>query len=383
MKAYNEILLKNQWVQKMAKDWARKNLIPQETHTAINAAYAHLPYQPNWFVWIGLFIFTLLGIAASTVLFIPLIDTAFAENVLGPVYGVVLYFLLNYLIKERRLHFSAIDNAFLYSILLSFAPLVIQLTDTVGTPPWLVGLAYLPLMLFITYRYGEPLIALGTFLNGLYIVATLALENAWGKLLLPFIFLVYAAIVWYFVRRFMQKAASFYWHVALNWLHIATLVVGYMAGNYFVVREGNAALNDLPDPSPEVALAGLFWLLTFLIPILYLYAAIRWKSLQFLILGSLFLVVSLLTFYHYYPILPGEWATVLLGIAGLGAAIFRMRYFKTSRNGFIYEPEETSEWATLAATIVAAEVGNNAAETPQGPHFGGGSFGGGGGGEGY
>lgn len=383
MKAYNEILLYNQWVQKKAKDWVRKNLITKEQHTAIDATYADLPYQPNWFIWIGLFIFTIIGIAASTVVFLPVIDTSFAETFLGPIYGVAMFFFLNYLIRERKLHFSAIDNAFLYAILLSFIPLVAEISADSRDAPLLMGVVYLPLLLFITYRYGEPLIALGTFLDGLFIIATLAMKNPWGKLLLPFILLLYAGIVWYFVRRFMKKDRSFYWHTALNWLHVATLAVGYAAGNYYVVREGNAALNNLPDPSPEVALAGLFWALTFLIPVLYLYAAIRWRSLQFLILGTLFLVASLYTLYHYHPFMPGDWATALLGLVGIGVAAYLMRYLKTERKGFIYEPEENSEWATLATTILATEVGSHASEPPQGPQFGGGTFGGGGSGEGY
>ena len=383
MKAYNEILIYNQWVQKKAKDWVRKNLITKEQHTAIDAVYADLPYQPTWFIWIGLFIFTIIGISASTVVFLPVIDTAFAETLLGPIYGVAMFFFLNYLIRERKLHFSAIDNAFLYAILLSFLPLAVEIAADSGDAPLLVGLVYLPLLLFITYRYGEPLVGLITFLDGLFILATLAMKNPWGKLLLPFILLLFAGFVWYFVRRFMKTDQSFYWHSALNWLHVAALVVGYAAGNYYVVREGNAALNNLPDPSPEVALAGLFWVLTFLIPVLYLYAAIRWRSLQFLILGTLFLVASLYTLYHYHPFMPGDWATALLGLVGIGVAVYLMRYLKTERKGFIYEPEENSEWATLATTILATEVGSHASEPPQGPQFGGGTFGGGGSGEGY
>ena len=383
MKAYNEILLYNQWVQKKAKEWVRKNLITKEQQTAIDATYADLPYQPSWFIWIGLFIFTIIGISASTVVFLPVIDTAFAETFLGPIYGVAMYFFVNYLIRKSKLHFSAIDNALLYAILLSFIPLAIEISADAGDAALLVSLAYLPLLLFLTYRYGEPLIALGTFLDGLFILATLAMKNPWGKLLLPFILMLYAGIVWYFVRRFLKKDSSFYWNTALNWLHVGTLVVAYAAGNYYVVREGNAALNDLPDPSPEVALAGLFWSLTFLIPALYLYAAVRWRSLQFLILGTLFLLASLYTFYYYHPFMPGDWATALLGLVGIGVAIYLMRYLKTARQGFIYELEENSEWGTLAGTIIAAEVGSHASETPQGPRFGGGDFGGGGSGEGY
>ena len=383
MKAYNETLLKNEWVQRLAHDWARKNFISPDNLKAIEEAYSPMPYRPNWFIWIGLFIFTLLGLSAATIIFLPVIDSEFAEVFLGPVYGVGVFLFLRFLIKDRRLHFSGIDNAMIYAIVASFAPVAFKITELNYNAPWLVGLAYLPLLLFLTYYYGEPLIAVGTFLTTLYVVATLAMEATWGKLLLPFIVMIYAGLIWFFVRKFMNKDRSFYWQTALEWIHIAALVVFYAAGNYFVVREGNAALNDLTGPSPEVALAGLFWLLTFVVPLLYLYATLRWTSLMFLILGSVALVASLVTLHHYYPFIPGDMATALLGLAGILTAVWLMRYLKEAKKGFIYEPEESSEWTTLAGNIVATEVGHSATDTPQGPKFGGGDFGGGGSGEGY
>ncbi len=383
MKAYNEALLKNEWVQALAQDWARKNFISPDKEKAIEQAYSPLPYRPNWFIWIGLFLFTLLGLSAATIIFLPVIDTQFAELFLGPLYGLGVFFFLNFLIKDRRLHFSGIDNAMIYAIAASFAPVVLQITESNYTAPWLVGLSYLPLLLFLTYYYGEPFIATGTFLTALYVVATLAMETAWGKLLLPFIVMIYAGVVWYFVRRFMKKEESFYWQTPLEWVHITTLIVFYAAGNYFVVREGNTALNDLPGPSPEVALAVLFWFLTFAVPLLYLYASIRWTSLTFLILGSIALVASLVTLHHYYPFVSGDLATALLGLAGILTAVWLMRYLKEAKKGFLYEPEENSEWATLAGSIVATEIGHSATNTPQGPKFGGGDFGGAGSGEGY
>ncbi len=383
MKAYNETLLKNEWVQKLAQDWTQKKLITQSQRENIDKVYFPLPYRPNWFIWIGLFIFTILGLSAATVIFLPIIDTQFAEIFLGPIYGLGIFFFLNFLIKDRRLHFSGIDNAMLYAIVVSFVPLVIKITDLNYHAPWLFGLAYLPLLLFLVYYYGEPLITVGTFLTGLFIVASLAMEFAWGKLLLPFIAMLYAGLVWYFVHRFLKKEQSFYWNTAIEWLQVATLSVFYAAGNYFVVREGNAALNDLPDPSPEVALAGLFWLLTFVIPLLYLYAATYWKSLTFLVLGTVALVASLITLHHYYPFIPGDWATALLGLVGIVVAVWLMRYLKETKNGFIYKPEEDSELAILAGNIIATEIGQSATDSPQGPKFGGGDFGGGGSGEGY
>ncbi|WP_373511162.1 hypothetical protein, partial [Persicitalea sp.] len=376
-------LLKNERVQQLARDWMQKKLIAEAQRKNIDQAYSPLPYRPNWFIWIGLFVFTTLGLSAATVIFFPVIDTHFAELFLGPLYGLGVFFFLNFLIKDRRLHFSGIDNAMLYAIMGSFAPVAFQITYTIYATPWLVGLAYMPLLLFLTYRYGEPLIAVGTFLTLLYVVATLAMEFAWGKLLLPFIAMAYAGIIWYLVRRFTRKEGSFYWRTALEWTHIAALIVFYTAGNYFVVREGNAALNDIPDPAPEVALAGLFWFLTFTIPLLYLYAAIRWTSLVFLILGSVALMASLVTLHYYFPFIPGDWATALLGLAGIIAAVWLMRYLKEVKKGFVYTPEKESELSTLAGNIVATEIASSTFESPQEPKFGGGDFGGGGSGEGY
>ena len=97
----------------------------------------------------------------------------------------------------------------IYAIAASFAPLVFQITASSYNAPWLPGLAYLPLLLLLTYYYGEPLIAVSAFLTALYVMAALAMEVAWGKLLLPFIVMIYAGTVWYFVRNFIKKKRVF------------------------------------------------------------------------------------------------------------------------------------------------------------------------------
>ncbi len=384
MKAYDETLLKNQWVQKLAGGWAQKKLITEAQHEAIDLTYAPLPYQPGWFLWIGLFVFTVFALSSALGLFaLFTIDTSFAENFLGPIFGIAVFFFLNFLIKDRKLHFSGIDNAMLYAIALSIAPSLSNFIDHLGLAAWILGLMYLPLLLFLIYRYGEPLIAAGTLLTGLFVLATLAMNFSWGKLLLPFLAIMYAALIWYFVQRFLQRDRSFYWHTALRWVRIAAITVCYAAGNYFVVREDNAAINELTGPSPEVALSGIFWFLTFAIPLLYIYLAVRWRDQILLILGSGSMVASLVTLHHYYLFIPGDWASALLGLAGLVLAVVAMRYLEKPKHRFVYAPEDGSEFATLAATIVATEVGHDASQSPSGPQFGGGDFGGVGSGQSY
>jgi hypothetical protein len=383
MKAYNEKLLKNEWVQELSREWARQGVLPKENETAIQEAYAVVPYRPHWFVWIGLFVFSCICITAGGILFLPFVDIPGAENFFPPLYGVVLFFFLNYLIRERRLHFSGIDNAFLYAIILCFITPVLQITDLLGDSPWLFALCYLPLLVLAAYWYGEPVVVVSTFFNGLFLLFSVLVEFSWGVLLLPFCVMAYGGIVWLGVHRFLKTDESFYWQTGLRWLRVGCLVVVYLAGNYGMVREGNAALNNLSGNSPEIAFAPLFWFLMFFLPILYVYAAIQMRSVAILTVGSICAVASLATWHHYHPWLPYEWALTLLGAVAIGTALYLMKYLKEPRAGLVYRPEESTELGVLVGNIVSTQLAGNLPDQPQGTPLGGGDFGGGGSGDTY
>jgi hypothetical protein len=383
MKAYNESLIRNQWVRQVVRDWTEKGLLSGEDRDAIHREYATIPYHPQWFVWIGLFIFSLICTSSGSILFIPFINIAGAENFLLPLYGMALFFLLNYLIRDRSLHFSGIDNAILYTILLCSTTLIGEIAFALGNAPYLFALCYLPILLFFAYRYGEPIIALGVFLDGLYVLAALAVDFSWSRLLLPFLLMAYSGLVWYWVRGFMQKERGLYWKTALRWVHAAALIVFYLAGNYGIVREGSAMINSISGPSPEVAFAPVFWVLTFGLPLLYIIAALRWKGLDFLTLGSLAFVFSLVTLFHYHPFIPSGWAFTLLGAGGIGAAAFLMRLLKTPRGGFVYYPEESTETNVMVDNVISIQISGTVPQLPSESQFGGGEFGGGGSGDAY
>ncbi len=245
MKAYNEVLLKNKWVQDLASEWARKSILPKDTQEAIQKEYAEVPYKPHWFVWIGLFVFTLICISSGSILFLPLVNIEGSENFLPPIYGIAQFFFLNYLIKNRKLYFSGIDNAFLYCILFSLlTPFAILLSNT-DAPPWVYGLSSIPVFAFLTYRYGEPLVALAFYLNILFIIASLAMYSPVGKLLLPFLTMIYAGISGIVTYRFLKKESSFYWKVSLLWILIASLVLFYLEGLRH--RTGGECSSEFPS----------------------------------------------------------------------------------------------------------------------------------------
>jgi hypothetical protein len=385
MKPYDETLLKNQRVQQLARDWADAGLIDEGTLQTIREQHARVPYRPAWPVWVGLFLFSLFAIGSGTILLTPfmLLEQSGLQPYGFALYGLGLYFFLNFQIKDRGLYFSGIDNALLYSILLTALPLIGYAGTSLQLPTWNLALLHLPLLAFLAYRYGEPVLAVGTLVNVLAVVGLIAMEYPSGKLLLPFLMMAVAGISWLQVHRLYREPAPLYWRISLNWLYPAVLVVLYAAGNYLVVREGNALINDIQGILPEIAFAGLFWLLTFAVPVLYLYLGWRWRYLSLLVVGTLALVASLVTLHRYHPVLSNEWALTLLGAVGLGLAMYLIRRLKVPRNGFVLTlPPRPVESTPLTAALTP-ELAAGTAAPPTGPAFGGGDFGGGGSGAGY
>jgi uncharacterized membrane protein YgcG len=185
------------------------------------------------------------------------------------------------------------------------------------------------------------------------------------------------------IRRFLKKETSFYWQMALYWVSIAALVLFYAAGNYLVVRQANAALNGLPDPAPEIAFAPLFWGLTFLIPVFYLYRGFRWRDRTLITLGILAVVCSILTVRFYHAVLPVEWGMILGGIAASVIAYVVIRQLKTPKYGFSFAPEAGENAQFRIETVVLSQITTNIQTADSGVQFGGGDFGGGGAGAKY
>jgi len=159
---------------------------------------------------------------------------------------------------------------------------------------------------------------------------------------------------------------------------VMALIVFYTAGNYFVVREGNAALNNLPN-SIQIAFAPLFYAFTLGIPVVYLAVGLRQKARLLLNVGLLAAGASALTFQYYVQ--PVSWAqfSVLSGAVLLGTAAWLMRSLREPKGGFSAEADERAYPGQAEALSVTEQT---QAEPPA-QLFGGGSFGGAGAGTEY
>lgn len=345
--------------------------------------FGELPYQTSWFMRLGLVALTLFCVSSATGLMALFWSYEEVTTLFFTVYGLVLYVILNRLIRSFRLYFSGVDNVLLYCILGCFAPLVLDLYEGLGDAPWLLGFLYLPLLIFLVLRYGEPVIAAGTFLTGVFILASWSLTFPLGKQLLPFILGGYSLLVMVGIHFLSRKESLFYWNKAIATVRWVSAICFYAALQYAVVRTANGLIAGL-SPAPEIAFSGIFWGFTVLIPIAYIGLGLRVHSPTWLWLGSLCLMASLVTWLYYYPWLSYAGALAFFGGIVLGGSLWLVRWLQVPRAGWVYRSEESSEWNLILDTAVASQLGgvSNAAPSSS-TSLGGGDFGGGGAGQGY
>jgi uncharacterized membrane protein YgcG len=124
----------------------------------------------------------------------------------------------------------------------------------------------------------------------------------------------------------------------------------------------------------------LFWALTLLTPLVYIFIGLRKKDRLSLDIGLLLIAASIFTIRYYYHVLPLEWAMTIGGILLIGIAYACMRYLKTPQKGFTCDPDADQHFveALNLEALVIAETFQPATQPGNDFQFGGGSGGGGG-----
>jgi hypothetical protein len=201
-----------------------------------------------------------------------------------------------------------------------------------------------------------------------------------GKMLLPFAIMISSTFFYFYVKNLQKTAENHYYSDALAILETLALATFYLGGNYFIVREGNAQLNNLSE-SIQVAYAPLFYLFTVGIPLFYIFWALKKHERKMLIVGLLAFAFSIFTYKMYFSVLPLEWALTIGGLVLSLGSILVIRQLKETKWKLSYKPDSENKYQNLEAVIVNKAMPT--AQAPEGPKFGGGDFGGGGAGEGY
>ena len=390
MKAYNQQWLENEFIQKTAQKWLKQGFLSEVQCLEIEKNYPYNYYNPNVFLKIGLFIFTILaagfsiGIMSIFLVGIYSANLNIAIAIQSLLIGGVFFFLLENLIKNRQLYHSGVDNALIYMALGAFCTTIYFLFEKSNPSTWLFLILFLPLFIATTIRYAESVVCTLTYFLIVGIFVMIALESFWGKTLLPFILMIVSTGMYFLVKKLSSRKDYLYYETCLTIFKTLSLITFYLGGNYLIVREGNALINNLYlSTSPQVAFAPMFYFFTTVIPIAYLFFGFRYRDRLILILGLITLGFSIFTYRFYFSIIPIEIALTLGGVLLIALSAGLIHYLKTAKHGFTYQPDDDFEGFNLEAMLMSQIIQSKIPHQGDTFRFGGGDSSGGGAGDKY
>ena len=394
MIAYNKTKLDHLRLLAKVRHWYARQLVSAEQLVASTARYAVDFYTPNLFIKIGLFVFTWVSVGAAvglfSLFFMGLLDSVNGDVAIATLCllfagGCIL--LLETLIRQRKLYRAGIDEALLYAALLFTGCAIGSLL-----PGWFgntssaflsFSMLMMPVLVAATIRYADTFVAiLLSFCCYVVFFLLLLKLGAIAKLIMPFAMMLLSVVIYLVAKRLQQNTSLRYWQTAIAVFECIALLVFYLSGNYYVIRESSIAFFDLRLlPGSDIPLAGLFYLFTAVVPILYVFYGLKRKERLLLWMGLIVVAASAVTFKYYFSTGHPEVILTLAGILLIGVAYSAIRYLKTPKHGLTFEeePDEDNFLKTNAEALLQARTFGHAANAPvRTTEFGGGSSGGGG-----
>ncbi len=382
MIAYNRAWLDALKIKEKAKEWLKKELITNEVSMSIEERYREGFYSPNVFIRIGLFIFGSILIGAITA-FIALLlgfDSTNGFTAICLFLGILCFVALENIVKKH--YQSGLDDVFLYAglwfIIGGLAFMIFKFDDSLS----LACLAF-PFLLFASIRYIDMLLTTVTFCC-LDLIIILFFQRATPSVavyILPFIGMIYAAVVYFWTIKNKRKYDLRHWSSNFDVLEAVALIAFYASGNYFVLQQAGLTYFGIET----VAMAWLFWIFTFAVPIAYIYSGLMRKDRWMLNIGLVCIAAAIMSYRYYFHVLSLEVAAILGGAVLLALSYFSIRYLNKNKTGYTYEPDNDNKslFANTEALIIAQSFGHQTPTADDKPIFGGGDFGGGGASDNY
>jgi hypothetical protein len=376
---YND--LDAQIIRDQTDIWQKKGWINSAFFDKIKAHFSVNFYSPNIFIRIGAFIFCNLLIWAFFALITQFggMYSEGSETSKTLFTGIICMAALEFMIKSKH-YKSGIDDALLYNSLLF---ITWGISNFLKLEPgqlafyWL----FLPILIFAAIRYTDTLITVIAYGFALAIVVLTTMKfPSIAPSVLSFVVTFFALIMYFSSVKLQKNVASRFWKPSLDVVEGLSLILFYASCNYFVLQQANETYFE----NPTVALAPLFWFLTFAIPVFYIYQSLKQKNRLILSMGLLGIAAGVGTFRYYFHIMPMEIAAILAGAVLLAIAYFSIQYLKRNQTPYTYEEDgEKPFYQQAESLIIAQSLGGATPQEGEKPLFGGGDFGGGGAGENF
>jgi hypothetical protein len=380
--AYHSGWLSNLLLTKEAKGWMKADFISAEQFSRIKDEYPAFFFHPNFIIRILLFIATLIALSGVTGILAMMVsdidEDAFPYLMI--IYGGVSFAALDLIVVKNMKHYkSGVTEAGLYHAICWLIAGVVWLTDfSAGS-----SLALCTIICGIAaFRYHDLVVTVACFgCFASFLFYNLYEAGGIGQQMIPIVFIVLFAGVYFLVRSAKRREASVLWQDCLTLVEALSLIIVYAAGNYFVVRELTVnMLGVYLEEGDDIPLAFLFYGLTVAIPVLYMIFAVKNRDIVLLRVSLLALAFSAFTFKYYFSLGHPEITLTLAGSVLIITALAISRYLKTPRRGFTREQVLSEKWASAnpEAFVISQTLGGNQVVADETFTSGGGEFGGGG-----
>jgi hypothetical protein len=398
MQAYNIDTIKNSLLKKKAAFWHANKLISNQQYATILNQYSSNFQTSNVFVKIGLFIFICFIALASLGIYSLLFSSIMysSDSSVGFwvfscfLYASACFVILEYFIKNKKIYNSGTDEALLYIGLTFLAIGIFMLIDSISfDSPLLFLSTVLPFITLAVIRYADRITTLALSFC-VYVVLFLLIIKFGdvAKLIMPFALMLFSAIFYFQSKKYKYKSELFYWRSCLEVVEFLSLLVFYVACNYFVIRESSVAFFNMNlQPGENIPFAFVFYILTAIVPLAYTYFGLKQKDKTLLWSGLILVAASVLTFKYYFSLGHPEITLTVLGIILIVVAYYAINYFKAPKHGITFAElidEDSFLKSNAEALIVLESLTQNSTQLPQeGIEFGGGQSGGAGSGGNY
>ncbi|MCV9929154.1 hypothetical protein OIU83_15925 [Flavobacterium sp. LS1R49] len=392
MIVYDKNLLKNIFLVNEAESLQKANFITKEQLDTISKELPVLKSHDNILIRIGFF---LLGVFlySSICGVISLLGLSAASS---DFYIVLVYFFAivgfagTEFLAQQKYYGYGLDDAFVLGAQLTLAiAIAISFTTNilnVSNGDILASMIAVTIVSFLLYLRYVHLSSVLIFC--LSLTATLGfvtfnyIES--GSVFLPFVLMIYAIGMYYIGRTLLKNLTEPFYYKGILLMKNFSLILFYFSGNYLVVRELSASLSGgYYEISPEIPFGVIFWIFTFIVPVLYLFFGLRNKDRILLWIGFLSFCFSIFTFRTYHHVLPTEVALTFGGLLLFAFTYFAIRKIRDNEKGITFKPDRIDSSNSLlnAEALIIASTFNlkpeiKPEESPM--EFGGGDFSGGG-----
>jgi multisubunit Na+/H+ antiporter MnhF subunit len=390
MIAYDKTLLDNVYIDEEANRLKESGFISREQYQSIQSQLPRLKSQNNIFIRIGFFILGCM-LYSSICGMISLFGVAFIEDAYLPfiyLFAIIGFVAKEFMSREMKFFGFGLDDAFILGGILALLIAAGLSFQQNYDPNFLIVIIVMAIVSSIAYlRYLNLSLALLACFGITSSLAYITFEYCIiGKSILPFVLLLFSGGCYFIAKKMLQNLTSPYYYKGLKLAKGFCLILFYLAGNYYVVRELNFSLSEdyfYNNQSPEIPFAIFFWAFTISIPVVYLVFSLKNKDRMMLWIGFLALCFAFFTFRTYHHVLPPEVALTIGGLAVFAFTYFTIKKTKHKETGITFKADRFTNpnaFANLQTLVVASQFGlKPEAKVEESPmEFGGGGFSGGG-----